>query len=262
MGVKARVMTFEPHPRVLFQPGVAPFRLTPAHAKIRLLADYGIHDVVVLPFNQTLAHLPAQEFVERVLHHELDAQHIVAGHDFVFGHNRNGDMKALAAWLEPKRVGVTEIAPLGDGTVFSSTRIRELLKLGDPKAAAVILGREWSIVGTVMKGAQRGRTIGVPTANIQLGDYLRPKFGVYAIRAGRIGEPLIHRGVANIGVRPTVDGQSENLEAHLFDFDSDIYDQVWEFALTDFIRAERKFEDINTLKTQIMQDITAARLAL
>ena len=263
MNILVRVLTFEPHPRSLFKPDQPPFRLTPRESKERLLKAYGIDDVAVLPFTPAFAQMTAQGFVEDILLARFGVQHIVAGHDFVFGHDRGGDMQKLALWLAGHHVGVTEVEPLVDGDgVFSSTRARNLLQQGDAAAAAQILGRNWSIAGTVVKGAQRGRMIGVPTANIALGDYLRPRFGVYTVQGNRVGTAETYRGVANIGTRPTVDGGSETLEAHLFDFDQDIYGQEWEFALTRFIRPERKFDDFEALKTQISQDIVASREAV
>ena len=259
--VHARVLTFEPHPRAVFQPHLPPFRLTLPEERARLLKSFGIDDVVTLPFTPELAHLSARDFVDQILLERFGAQHVVVGHDFIFGFGRGGDMQKLLAWLTPHAIGVTEVeAQGGEGEVFSSTRIRELLLQGEVGAAAEILGRDWTIAGTVMKGAGRGRTLGIPTANIALDAYLRPKFGVYAIRAGRVGAALTHQGVANIGLRPTVDGKTETLEAHLFDFDQDIYGQEWQFALTRFIRHERKFESLDALKAQIGTDILEARL--
>ncbi|MGB9152105.1 MAG: bifunctional riboflavin kinase/FAD synthetase [Alphaproteobacteria bacterium] len=259
--IPARVLTFEPHPRSIFQPDAPPFRLTPFAVKERLLKACGIDDVCVCPFTPEFAQLSAQDFVDHILLERFGAQHVVAGHDFVFGHKRGGNMQKLAAWLAPHGVEVTEIAPVADldTNAFSATRIRQFLQMGKVAEALEMLGHDWSISGTVIKGQQRGRTIGVPTANIALGEYLRPKFGVYAVRAGRAGEALTHRGVANIGLRPTVNGESENLEAHLFDFNQDIYGQEWEFALTRFIRPERKFDSFNALKAQIALDIEAAK---
>ncbi|MDR3449354.1 MAG: bifunctional riboflavin kinase/FAD synthetase [Alphaproteobacteria bacterium] len=259
LGVAAHALTFEPHPRAFFQPGLPPFRLTPQASKERLLKARGLGDVVTLRFDADLAQLSAQDFAEKILAEKLRAKHIVAGHDFAFGRGREGTMAKLAEWLTPYGIGITEIASLGDSTPYSSTRIRDLLRAGDVQGAAEMLGRDWSIAGTVIKGEQRGRTIGVPTANIALGDYLRPQFGVYAIRAGRVGETLSYKGVANIGVRPTVGGVSENLEGHLFDFNEDIYGQEWEFALTRFLRPERKFTGLDKLKAQIAKDIEAAK---
>ncbi len=257
--IPARVLTFEPHPRAVFQPHLPPFRLTPPEARTRLLKSFGIDDVVTLPFTPELAHLSAQDFVDQILLERFGAQHVVAGHDFIFGFGRGGDMQKLRTWFAPHGISVTEVeAKGGEGEVFSSTRIRELLLQGEVGAAAQILGRDWSISGIVIKGAGRGRTLGIPTANIALDAYLRPKFGVYAIRAGQVGAGLTHQGIANIGLRPTVDGKSETLEAHLFDFAQDIYGQEWQFTLTRFIRPEQKFESLDALKAQIMVDIQEA----
>lgn len=257
-----RVLTFEPHPRAFFHPNQPPFRLTPFKIKENLLKECGVDETIALPFDAELALMSARDFVERVLVERFGAQHVVAGHDFVFGAKRGGDMAKLAAWLEPLGVGVTEVGAMGDeGEVFSSTRVRELLLQGEAPEAAAILGRPWCVSGVVARGRGLGRQWGVPTANIDLGEYLRPKFGVYAIEAGRLGEALTVRGVANIGLRPTVAGESDVFEAHLFDFARDIYGQEWQFALTRFIRPERRFDSPDDLKAQIARDIENARKA-
>jgi len=259
LNVPANILTFEPHPRSVFVPDASPFRLTPFDIKEKLLKACGIDEVIALPFTLDFAQMTAQDFVDDILLKHYGAQHIVAGHDFTFGHNRAGTMHKLAEWLAPHNIPVTAIAPVGDGEAFSSTRIRAFLQQGDVASATAMLGHAWVIEGEIVKGMQRGRTIGVPTTNISLGNFLRPKFGVYAVQAGRVGEALTLRGVANIGTRPTVDGVGENLEAHLFDFDQDIYGQKWQFALKRFIRPESKFETIDALKIQIARDIEAAR---
>jgi riboflavin kinase/FMN adenylyltransferase len=264
LALPARVITFEPHPREFFQPSQPPFRLTPPAHKARLLHSLGIADVFTLHFNANLAHLLPQEFVKHILIAHFGVQHVIAGQDFTFGKGRSGNMAMLATLLEPYTVPVTEIPALndGEGQVISSTRIRDMLRLGDVGAASALLGHDWSIEGRVNTGAQRGRTIGVPTANLYLGDYLRPAYGVYAVRAGRVGEPLTYKGVANIGIRPTVDEVIENLEAHLFDFDQDIYGEQWQVALTHFIRPEKKFLGLDLLKEQIVRDIDEAKRIL
>ncbi len=175
-GLAARVLTFEPHPRRVFQPQHPPFRLTPAPVKERLLRALGVDDVIVMDFSQDLAHLSARAFVDEVLLGRYGAQHVVAGHDFVFGHKRGGTMPLLREWLAPHGVEVTEVAPLRDaeGEILSSSRVRDALRRGDLATAQRILGRPWAIAGIVRHGAQRGATIGFPTANMDLGDYLRP----------------------------------------------------------------------------------------
>ena len=260
--VPAAVVTLEPHPRTLFRPDIPPFRLTPAAAKIRLLKGLGVHQVVVRDFTAEFAQLPALQFVRDVLIGELDARHIIAGFDYVFGHNRAGNMQTLREWLAPYGIGVTEVTPFRDATgqVMSSSRTRDALQQGDLAAAEAILGRPWSITGIIQQGAQRGRQLSVPTANMVLGDYLRPKFGVYVVQAYALHNPSrIHQGVANIGKRPTVDGVSENLEFHLFDFHDDIYGQEWEVELLHFIRPEQAFGSLDALRDQIMLDIAAAK---
>ena len=260
-GIPAVILTFEPHPRSVFQPDAAPFRLTPAPVKERLLRALGVDGVVVMPFTPDFSRLSAEEFVRQILIEGLGAKHIVAGYDYVFGHKRGGTMSMMVQLLEPSRIGVTEVAPLRDeqGEAMSSSRIREALRQGDAITAARILGRTWSIAGVVQHGAKRGASIGVPTANISLGDYLRPRFGVYVVEARREGDATTWRGVANIGTRPTVDGKTETLEAHLFDFNQTIYDEAWEFDLIDFMRPEQRFESFEELKVQIEKDVKTAR---
>jgi len=264
MGVPARVLTLEPHPRSVFKPHIPPFRLTPPLAKIRLLRAFGVDEVIVQPFTPEFSQLAPPDFVERVLLDECGAQHVVAGFDFVFGHARAGNIQNLRTWLGPRGVGVTEVTPFRDaeGHVMSSSRTREALQQGDLKTARHILGRPFSIAGMVEHGARRGHDMSVPTANIALGEYLRPKFGVYAVHAGCVGGPLQRQGVANIGVRPTVDGKTELLEVHLFDFHEDIYGQEWEVELIDFLRPEQAFADMNALREQINHDIETAKARL
>jgi riboflavin kinase/FMN adenylyltransferase len=264
MGVPARVMTFEPHPRAVFRPHDPPFRLTPAPAKVRLLQALDVEDVIVLPFTAEFSTLPAAEFVQRVLIETYAVQHVVAGFDFVFGYQRGGNMHQLREHLKEHGVGVTEVIPFRDaqGEVMSSSRARDALRRGDVETAEHILGRPWALSGTVLRGVRRGSALGIPTANITLGDYLRPQFGVYAVNARRVGGAGGLQGVANIGVRPTVDGKNEFLEVHLFAFDGDIYGQEWEVELIDFLRPEQTFPDIEALRTQILRDIDIAKRRL
>ncbi len=260
--MRARALTLEPHPRTLFQPDGPPFRLTPEAMKRRLLLALGLEGIVTLPFTQELAHLEAQAFVEAVLIKHYGAEHVVAGADFVFGHGRAGTMAKLRAWLEPYKVGVTEVQPVGepDSTqTFSSSRTRSALEAGDVDVASRLLGRPWSIAGTVIEGARRGKKLGFPTANMMLGDHLRPRFGVYAVQARRWEDKAWIPGVANIGKRPTVGGKEERLEAHLFDFDGDLYGEIWEIALQRFLRPEQQFASLEALREQIVQDAAAAR---
>lgn len=266
LGAPSAVLTFEPHPRSLFRPDDTPFRLTPFRIKARLIEAMGVDALIVVPFDRAFSRRTAAAFVAEVLVRDLGVRHVVAGYDFVFGHNRGGDMALLARMGAELGFGVTEVKPVGDaaGTVFSSTRVRELLRDGRPDAAADILGHPFEIEGRVEHGDKRGRTIGFPTANVELGEYLRPRFGVYAVLAG-IDEgtrTVWHKGVANLGLRPTVGGLTERLEVHLFDFDGDLYGRHLRVQLRAFIRPEMKFAGLDALKAQIAADAEAARAAL
>jgi len=196
LGIKAKALTFEPHPREVLNPSGEPFRLTSFDQKRRLILSIGMDDVVKVDFSAHTANMSAEEFVRSLA---STTAHIVAGHDFAFGKGRSGNMSTLAKIAETMEIGVTEVpALLGDGEALSSTKIRDLLKAGLPEQAAWILGRPWRVCGIVIKGAERGRQIGIRTANIELGRFLRPKFGVYAIKAYRAGEDMPISGVANI----------------------------------------------------------------
>lgn len=266
-GAPLTVMTFEPHPRSLFNPSGPPFRLTPLRAKLRLMAELGVDAVVALRFNLALSMVPAETFARQVLIEALQARHIVVGYDYVFGHRRQGTPALLEELGAAHGFGLTCVAPAADSDdpePYSSTRIRSHLQAGAPAEAAAILGRAWTIEGRVRLGRQLGRTIGVPTANIALYDYLRPAFGVYActVTMDRDGFATAHPGVANIGLRPTVDGTSELLEVHLFDYHGDLYGAHLRVALVDFLRGEVKFDGLPALKAQIGEDMVRARAVL
>jgi riboflavin kinase/FMN adenylyltransferase len=257
------VVTFEPHPRALFRPQDPPFRLTPLRVKAHLLDALGVDLLVNLHFDVAFAQRSAENFVTEVLHQGLGVGHVVIGYDFLFGQGRAGNAALLQKLGRELGFGVTIVDPVAadTGAVFSATRIREHLTAGQPRAAAELLGRDWEIDGRVEQGDQRGRTIGFPTANLGLGDYLRPAPGVYAVRAGieRQGSVEWHDAVANLGTRPTVNGTDLRLEVHLLDFSGDLYGQHVRVALIDWIRAERKFTGLDELKAQIAQDAVTAR---
>jgi riboflavin kinase/FMN adenylyltransferase len=259
--VPLRVITLEPHPRQIFQPDTPPFRLTPAKTKVRLLKAIGADGVVVINFTPELSCMTAAEFIEQIVVRQHRARHVVAGFDFVFGYQRGGNMQTLRDTLVKYGIGVTEVMPFRDsrGEIMSSSRARQALQDGDTETARRILGRPWAIEGVVEHGNQRGRIVGFPTANIALGEYLRPKYGAYAVYAHRIGTSQIYPGVANIGIRPTMGGKAELLEFHLFDFYDSLYGQEWEIELVEFLRAEEKFSDIQALQKQISLDIERAK---
>ncbi|RJF88107.1 bifunctional riboflavin kinase/FAD synthetase [Oleomonas cavernae] len=266
MGAPAGVMTFEPHPRQFFRPDTPPFRLTPLADKARLFAACGLDVMVVQPFDEQLSNMLAADFVIDLLVDRLRVVHIVIGFDFCFGRGRGGDVPLLRHMAEIEGFGLTVVDPIGDndcspGESYSSSGIRRALETGNIKSATAQLGRPWSITGTVMQGDQRGRTIGFPTANVAMGDYLRPALGVYTIEAV-LDDGRTVGGVANIGRRPTFGKEDVNLEAHLFDFAEDLYGRTIEVRLIGHVRAERKFAGLDELKAQIAADSATARQML
>jgi len=268
-GRPAAVLTFEPHPRSVFLPGAEPFRLTPFRVKERELARLGTDLLFIQHFDLGFAAKSAEDFVTDVIVGAIGASHVVIGWDCTFGNRRRGTPDLLRAEGARHGFGVTVLEPVRDeaATVYSSTHIRELLKAGRPREAAALLGRIWEIDGRVATGDRRGRTIGFPTANLGLDDYLHPALGVYAVRVSGDGpdDPLAGRtvdGVANLGLRPTVGGLVPRLEAHLFDTDVDLYGRHLRVALVDFIRPERKFAGLDALKAQIAEDAAQARAIL
>lgn len=265
-GRPATVMTFEPHPRAVFNPGQPPFRLTPWRIKARHIAALGVDVLFIQHFDLDFARRSAEDFVENVLVSGLGASHVVTGYDYVFGHGRRGDCALLARMAADLDFGTACVSPVcgPNSEVYSSTRVRQALTAGRPAEAARLLGRCWEIEGRVEHGDARGRGIGFPTVNLALGEYLWPAVGVYAVRAGvdRGGDTVWHDGVANFGRRPTFGGGDVVLEAHLFDFDGDLYGQHLRVALVEFVRPERKFDGIEALKAQIAEDCETARRIL
>ena len=261
------VLTFEPHPRSVFLPDQPPFRLTSLRAKAHALQDAGVDHLFVQHFDHAFALKSAEAFVAEILVADLAARHVVVGWDFCFGNKRAGNVALLKSMGAKHGFGVTGVDPVmsGGGEIYSSSIIREHLRQGRPAKAAGLLGRPWEIEGRVEPGDRRGRTIGFPTANIGLGDYLCPALGVYAVLAGR--DPGVEHGeetrwlsgVANLGRRPTVAGDDIRLEVHFFDFDDDIYGETLRVRLIDFLRPEKKFDGLDALKAQIALDCGQAR---
>jgi len=261
LGAPVVALTFEPHPRGFFVPDTGPFRLTLPPAKLRLLAQYGVQAVLSQRFDTPFAALSADAFIDDVLLTGLGARHVVCGYDFTFGARRGGNVEFLRQAGALRGIGVTVLEPvMREGEIYSSTRIREALRAGWITEAAELLGHAWEIEGTVELGDQRGRTIGFPTANVALGEHIRPRFGVYAVRA--LVDGKWRDAVANLGRRPTFGKLQENFEVHLFDFAGDLYGQTLRVALVDFIRPEMKFAGLDQLKAQIAADGQAARTIL
>lgn len=261
-GVPALVATFDPHPVRYFKPDLPPFRLTTLDQRARLFAAAGADAMVVFGFDAALAGLTAQAFVDERLIGNLGVGGVVTGADFTFGKARGGNVAVLAALGQANGFACETVSAVtaGDDAV-SSSRIRDLLKDGDPAGAARLLTRPFAIQGKVQHGDKVGRTIGYPTANIDMGSYLRPAYGIYAVRA-RLADGRVVDGAANIGIRPTFDPPKELLEVFLFDFAEDLYGQVIEVALIAYLRPEAKFDGLDALVAQMDADCAAARVVL
>ncbi len=256
-------LTFEPHPREHFRPEDPPFRLTLLPAKAAALAAAGATRIHALPFDATLAAMPAEIFVEEVLHQGLGARHLACGADFAFGHRRGGDVAFLAREAERRGIGLTIVPAVTDeaGPV-SSTRIRKLLQDGYPDRAAALLGRPFELRGEVFVGDRLGRVLGWPTANILLGRHLEPARGVYAVTCMLASGQEVP-GVANVGRRPTLGGDPvTRCETHLFDWSGDLYGQEIGVRLRAFLRPDATFGGLEELKAAIAADAAAARRVL
>lgn len=258
------VAVFNPHPRRFFQPGIALERLQSDAARMRLLGDIGVDALYALPFDRTMSLMDDRGFVRDVLVQGLGVRHVSVGADFHYGRDRVGNAQSLRHYGQEYGFGVDIVALEGEGAgeKYSSTSVRRALKEGDVARATEILGRPWTVESLVERGEQRGRTIGIPTANLSLGDYVRPRFGVYAGFARIDAQGTFLPGIINVGVRPTVDGACERLEIHLLDFAGDLYGRTLEVSLEGFIRDEQKFSGLDALKAQIATDIETARICL
>jgi riboflavin kinase/FMN adenylyltransferase len=254
-GMPVVAVTFDPSPRDVMQPGHNVPAIQRLEDRVRDLHAAGADEVVVLAFSQALASLPAEAFAVEVLGERLGAAGVVTGWDFRFGRGRVGDSALIArvlgvpTWSVPARTLA--------GQTVSSTAIRRCVAEGDLVGAAAMLGHPHRVSGVVVRGDQRGRTIGFPTANLRLETELRPPDGVYAVRVvGHAG------GVANLGGRPTVGDGVAPLEVHLFDFAGDLYGHTLEVAFIAALRPTRRFPDLQSLRDQIARDAAAARAVL
>lgn len=263
LGVPLAVVSFSPHPRRWFQPDAAPFGLMTADQMARALEPLGVDRLYLLPFDGEMAAMSDEQFARDVLGEGLGVRHAAVGFDFTFGKGRTGSPEALRRYGETAgfTVSVAERLDDADGLKLSSSAVREALKAGDMTRAAAILGRPFAVEGEVIHGDKRGRTIGVPTANISLGGYMRPAYGVYATRS-RLPDGRVIDGVANLGVRPMYPTEDPLLEVWLFDFNEDLYGRTVETELVAFLRGEMKFDGLDPLKVQIDQDAANARAAL
>ena len=256
------VATFDPHPVKYFRPEVPPFRLTTLDQRERLFAHAGADAMLLFEFNEGLRSTSAEDFVGKLLAGTIAAAGVVTGDDFGFGKGRAGNVEVLRTLGAELGLVAEAVAPvIIDGERVSSGRIREALKAGDTGTSTHLLTRDFAIEGVVQRGDARGRELGYPTANLNLGDYQRPRYGIYAVRV-TLEDGTEHPGVASLGVRPTFDPPQELLEAHLFDFDGDLYGQRIEVALHAFIRDERKFDSVDALVAEMRNDEAEARRLL
>jgi len=244
------VMTFEPHPREFFTPQNAPARLSSMREKLEYFKEAGVQEVFVCRFNQAFAGVSAHDFMQKILKQGLNTKVILVGEDFKFGAKRQGDVQALIQ-------ACFDLTPFPEVIVgparVSSTRVRDALAIGDLNQAQLLLGRPYSISGKVVHGAKRGRQLGYPTANVHMRHERPALTGVYAVKLDGLN------GVANLGVRPTIAGVPKlMLEVHVFDFNGDLYDQHVHVQFYHKIRDEMKFADLDALKAQIANDVTAA----
>jgi riboflavin kinase/FMN adenylyltransferase len=258
LGVPSMLMTLEPAPREFFAGETVPARLTRFREKVTLLEPTGLHRILCLPFNERIASIPAEWIVEELLHNQLGIRYIVVSDDFRFGKGAAGDYRMLQAAGERYGFEVSHIGTLTfDHERVSSTRIRECLSAGDFALAEKLLGHPYFIMGRVVYGRQLGRKLGIPTANIQLQRYRAALEGVFAVSVRGLEKE--YQGVANVGIRPTVDGREPLLEVHIFDFDRDIYGTLLTVEFRHKIRDEIAFDGLDALKAQIQEDQRTAR---
>ncbi|MEC8654541.1 MAG: bifunctional riboflavin kinase/FAD synthetase, partial [Pseudomonadota bacterium] len=266
-GLMPAIITFDPHPREFFRQEDAPFHLADRAEKDRLLSNLDVDRIIHVSFDEALRRTDAEDFVSSVLP-ALGVKQLYAGSDFAFGRGRGGQIDTINVYGASVGIEAYSVALLQDenSVVISSTRIRAALQAGDPVAAASMLGRDWAVTGPVIKGDQRGRKIGFPTANIALETLQQPAFGVYAVEIdiddGTAAPQKRAGGVANIGIRPTFEKKDVLCEAHLFDSDCDLYGQRLLVRLKAFLRPEQRFSGIDALLAQIATDAEQARRIL
>jgi len=265
-GAKLGVLAFEPHPQEFFRPSPESFRLTPFRVKARLLGQQGVDAMFALAFDAQMAARSADEFVTQVLVRGLGVACVVVGSDFQFGKGRKGNVAVLAELGKSHDFDVEIFEPILDGAEkISSSHIREALKAGKPDVAARLLGHTWSVEGRVDHGDKRGRTLGIPTANMRVHDTIYPAYGIYAVRATVYENDAAtarHDGVASFGIRPMWQTKDPQLETWLFDFDGDLYGKHLGVEFIHYIRPEAKFDSPEALTAQIANDAEDAKKAL
>jgi riboflavin kinase / FMN adenylyltransferase len=261
-GRPAIIATFDPHPVRFFAPQAPWFRLTTLDQRQRLFEDAGADAMLVFDFDASLAATTAEDFIVKLLVERLGISAVVTGEDFTFGNRRGGNIDILRERGAAQGLASTAMGPVvDDGGVISSSRIRDALKAGDCATATRLLTRPFAVEGIVQHGDKNGRLLGFPTANIDMGHYLRPRYGIYAVK-GRLADGRVLNGAANLGIRPSFDPPKELLEPHFFDFAEDLYGQHIEVEFHAFIRPEAKFDSMDVLMVQMQADCDQARVLL
>lgn len=258
-GRPAIIATFDPHPVRHFNPAAAPFRLTTLDQREALFAAAGADAMLVFHFDADLAATEAEAFVSALLVERLGAAAVVTGEDFTFGRKRGGNVRILAEIGARCGLAAHAVGPVvAAGEIVSSSRIRAALMEGDCATATRLLTRPFTVRGLVQHGDKVGRTINFPTANLDMADYLRPRYGIYAV-TGRLPGGRVVQGAANLGIRPTFTPPKELLEPHFFDFSGDLYGQPIDVAFHHFLRPEAKFDSLDALVAQMNRDCERAR---
>ena len=264
-GLPCAVLTFEPHPSDYFRGAGTTFRLSPLEDKVELIRQLGVDGMIVLTFDETVARLPAEDFVRRILVERLDVSGVIAGYDFHFGRHRGGSPAFLQDAGLPSGFGLQTLGRVdagrtGTAQTASSTATRLALQAGDVAQASALLGHLYAISGVVRSGQQLGRTLDFPTANVQADPSCQLRHGIYAVRVEVDG--VTRDGVASYGRRPTVDNGAPLLETFIFDFSGDLYGRLMHVAFVGWIRAEEKFESLDALKARMLLDVVEARAIL
>ncbi|MBA4307962.1 MAG: bifunctional riboflavin kinase/FMN adenylyltransferase [Sphingopyxis sp.] len=258
-GKPAIIATFDPHPVRFFAPDAPWFRLTTLDQRQRLFEAAGADAMLVFEFDASLANTTAEDFIVALLVERLGLSGVITGEDFTFGKGRGGNIDVLRDLGAAHGLRATAVGPVKDeGGVISSSRIRDALKAGDCATATRLLTRPFTVEGVVQHGDKNGRLLGFPTANIDMAHYLRPRYGIYAVR-GRLPDGRILDGAANLGIRPSFDPPKELLEPHFFDFAEDLYGQTIEVEFHTFLRGEQKFDSMDALMDQMARDCDEAR---
>lgn len=260
LGCKVGVLTFEPHPRQLFRKDEAFRRITPHNLKIERLYESGADSIFSLPFDWEFASQPPEDFVRNILIEGLKACHIVIGYDFRFGQLRTGGAETVRAAGLP--ISVVDKVTIDEIGAISSSHIRQCLQEGLIQDANIALGWPWEVRGEIIHGDQRGRKLGYPTANMELGAAIHPAYGVYACRARLEGEDHWYEGVANIGIRPMFETKNALVETNIFDFDQEIYGKVLHVRPVKRLRGEAKFGSLEQLVQQMKKDCEQAKAVL